>query len=188
MSNAVSALGGAVCSDGIATITEFGPQGMITLRGDLSSGDVKEALTAAGFPPAEQREIAVEGDLSTCWMSPDEVLLLCAYADVSKAIETLQSNLGHTHALAVNVSDARAIFRVSGRHTRDVIAKLAPVDLGPHAFPVGSFRRTRLAQVAAAFHMRDEDTCEIICFRSVGQYMFDLLKKVSEPGSEVGYF
>lgn len=37
MSNVVSALNGASFTAGIATITEIGVQGMITLRGDLSS-------------------------------------------------------------------------------------------------------------------------------------------------------
>jgi sarcosine oxidase subunit gamma len=68
------------------------------------------------------------------------------------------------------------------------VAKLAPVDLSPDAFKPGEIRRTRLAQAAAAFHLRDNETCEIVCFRSVAQYVFDVLKSVSRPGGEVGYF
>lgn len=50
------------------------------------------------------------------------------------------------------------------------------------------FRRTRLAQVPAALRMVDDETFEVICFRSVAQYVFDLLKVAGQPGSEVGFF
>ena len=68
------------------------------------------------------------------------------------------------------------------------MAKLAPVDVSPNAFLAGTFRRTRMAQVPAAFWMQDEGTFEVICFRSNAQYMFDLLKVAAQPGSGVDYF
>ena len=92
-----------------------------------------------------------------------------------------------THFLAVDVSDARAVFTVSGPQAREVMAKLTPVDMSADALPLGAFRRSKLAQVAAAFWMTDNETCQIICFRSTGQYMFDLLKIAAQPGSEVGF-
>jgi sarcosine oxidase subunit gamma len=50
------------------------------------------------------------------------------------------------------------------------------------------FRRSRLAQVPAAFWMPDAETFQIVCFRSVARYMFDLLSIAAQPGSEVGHF
>jgi len=158
MSDPVTALNGAVFTKGIAEVHELPPQGMITLRGG-----------------------------GVAWMSPDELLLLCPYAQVPDRLAVLQSALASDHALAVNVSDARAMFAVSGPQARDVLAKLAPVDLSPAAFTPGMIRRTRLAQVAAAFWMVDEQTFHIVCFRSVGQYVFDLLKAAAQPGSEVAF-
>lgn len=188
MSNAVSALGGVVDADGIVDISEVGPQGMITLRGDLSDAPVRKAVEKIGCSLPEQRKITHAEHVSVAWMSPDELLILCPYAQVASTVTALQDALGDAHALVANVSDARAMFRVCGAQTREVIAKLAPVDLAPDAFAPGDFRRTRFAQTAAAFYLRDEETCEIVCFRSTGQYMFDLLKAVSRSGSEVGFF
>ena len=68
------------------------------------------------------------------------------------------------------------------------MAKLAPVDLSPDAFKLGMFRRTRMAQVAAAFWMVDDTTFQIVCFRSNAQYVLDLLKVAAQKGSEVGFF
>jgi sarcosine oxidase subunit gamma len=112
---------------------------------------------------------------------------LCPYAEVSDRLDALSDKLGATHALAVNVSDARAVFRVSGPAAREVLDKLCPVDLSPEVFKPGMFRRTRMAQVAAAFWMDDDESLRIICFRSAAEYVFGLLKAAAAPGSGVGY-
>ncbi len=136
----------------------------------------------------DQRQINTEEDGGIAWMSPDELLILCDYAEVTDRLAVLQSALKGQHALAVNVSDARAMFQVSGPHTREVIAKLAPVDMHPDHFKPGDFRRTRFAQVAGAFWLVNEETAQIICFRSVGQYMFDVLNMAAQEGAEVNGF
>lgn len=186
---AVTALNGATWSDGIATVTEMPLQGMITLRGDLTASAVVKAATGAtGLKMPGQGGVTCERDTGICWMSPDELLVLCPYADVAGAVAKMQAGLTKVHALAVDVSDARAVFRVAGKGAREVMAKLAPVDFRPTAFGPGMFRRSRLAQVPAAFWMPDDASFQIVCFRSNAQYMFDLLKAAAQPGSHVGYF
>ncbi|MCL6284792.1 sarcosine oxidase subunit gamma [Ruegeria sp. 2012CJ41-6] len=186
MSEPISALNGARY-DGIATIEELGLQGMITLRGDLDEkGLAKAAAAATDQQMPGPRKAHVTDDSGLCWMSPDEVLVLVPYAEVEDKLAGMVKALGNSHALAVNVSDARAVFRVSGTHAREVVAKLAPVDLSDGAFKPGDFRRTRLAQVAAAFWMEEDGAFRIVCFRSVADYVFKLLKVAAQPGSEVG--
>ena len=188
MSEPQSALGGVMDAAGLVSISEVGPLGMITLRGDRSNkAFAKAAVAAAGVNMPEQRMINTEGERGMAWMSPDELLILCPYAEVQDRLADLQEKLAKQHMLAVNVSDARAVFRMTGGPVRDVVAKLAPVDMHPDAFTPGSFRRTRFAQVPAAFWMPDESTVQVVCFRSVAQYMFDLLKVAAQPGSEVRY-
>lgn len=188
MSNAVSALQGASFNEGIATITELGLRGMITLRGDLADKKLIKAVKAiAGAMPAP-REIALKGDNGAAWMSPDELLLMVPHAEAAQTVEMLNTSLKGTHFLAANVSDARAVFEIAGPHAREVMAKLAPVDFAPGAFQMGMFRRSRLAQVPAAFWMNEEDAFTVVCFRSVGEYMFDLLSVAAQPGSEVEAF
>ena len=186
MSNAVSALNGAVYQ-GFATISDMGPSGMLTLRANLSSAKVKKAVksvTGADMPGITRAEFA--GDTGVCWMSPDEVLILCDYAKAGNLVAKLESALAGTHHLVVNVSDARARISVTGTDAREVIAKLSPADVS--ALQPGQMRRSRLAQVPTAFWMSGEDVIEIICFRSVAQYVFDILKSAALPGSEVGFF
>ncbi|SHI81089.1 sarcosine oxidase subunit gamma [Shimia gijangensis] len=187
MSNAVSALNSA-SFEGFATVTETGLRGMITLRGDLSSAKLKAAVKAAtGAAIPDVRRVTTGKDGMAAWMSPDELLILCDYASVNDTIATLTAKLTGEHALAVNVSDARAVFRIAGDGAREVLAKLAPVDLSAGAFQAGDFRRSRIAQVAAAFWLNDDNSFELVCFRSVAQYVFDVLKVSAQPGGEVGF-
>jgi sarcosine oxidase, subunit gamma len=189
MSEPVTALKNASYTAGIAEISEIGPQGMITLRGDLTANPLRKAARdAAQVAYPETRMCHTDGARGLAWMSPDELLILCPYDAVAETLGKLQKPLSKHHALAVNVSDARALFRVGGPHAREVLAKLAPVDLAPDAFTPGMFRRTRLAQVPAAFWLEEDGSFRVICFRSVAQYVYDLLKTAAQPGSEVGYF
>lgn len=189
MSEPITALKGATSTTSLATVTEQGPIGMITLRGDLADKTlIKAAVAASGVTMPETRHCNTEGVNGMAWMSPDEVLIMCDYGQVHDRLADLNGKLGALHALAVNVSDARAVFEVRGPHLREVIAKLAPVDMAPDQFTPGMFRRTRFAQVPAAFWMADAGTARIICFRSVAQYMFDLLCGAAQEGAGVGHF
>jgi sarcosine oxidase subunit gamma len=188
MSEVVSALNKATFT-GIAAIEECGLQGMITLRGDLYAAALRKAAAQAAGGAAMPAALKVTGGLGggIAWMAPDEALILCPHAEVEARVAALSKALAKSFAMAVNVSDARAVFRVSGPAARDVMAKLCPLDLSADAFGPGDFRRTRMAQIAAALWMQEDGSIGIICFRSVAQYAFDLLSTAAAGGSEVGY-
>ena len=188
MSEPISALKGARF-EGIACVEEQGLQGMITLRGDLSHPSViKAAETVTGQEMPGLRAARVIGESGLCWMSPDELLVLVPHSEVEAKLAEMQKLLGDAHALVANVSDARAVFAVSGEAAREVLGKLAPVDLSAAAFGPGEIRRTRLAQVAAAFWMDGEDSFRVVCFRSTAEYVFKVLKAAAQPGSGVGIY
>lgn len=187
MVSKVSALNGATFK-GFATITEQGLRGMITLRGDVSSAKVKSAVKKVmGTAVPATGQIVGDGDTRTAWMSPDELLLLVPYKDADATVAALTQALGTQHSLVVNVSDARAVFQVKGKPMRDVIAKITPADMSSEVLSIGDMRRTRLAQVPAAFYLVDDTTLELVCFRSVAGYVFDLLSRSAAKGGEVGY-
>ena len=187
MSNIVSALNGATAV-GYVQVAETGPLGMITLRCKHSEPALAGALAALTLDMPGQTGITHGRDRACGWMSPDEVLIILPYAEVAQALTVLEAKLAGVHHLAVDVSDARAVFTVTGSAAREIMAKLCPVDLAPGKFGPGQLRRTRLAQVAAAIWMVDATTFQIVCFRSVAQYVFDLLLVSCKPGSEIGLF
>jgi sarcosine oxidase subunit gamma len=157
---------------------------MITLRAKPDAAGLAKAIKAAvGTEVPAVRRIVAEGDRSCGWMSPDEYLLVLPYAAVAGALEAIGKAMAGAHHLAVDVSDARAVFRVEGALADQVLAKLSPVDFA--TLEPGELRRTRAAQVAAAL-WREGDGFTVVCFRSVGRYVFDLLASGAKPGSELG--
>jgi sarcosine oxidase subunit gamma len=188
MSEPVTALGGATF-DGLVRVTELPPMGMVTLRGDLAAAKLKKAasdLAGVGFPGP--RGASAKGGRAILWMSPDEVLILLPRTEVAAGMATLSKGLKGTHHMAVDVSDARCRFRLDGRGAREVLTKLTPADVHPDAFGPGEVRRTRLGQVAAAFWMPETDAVELIAFRSVARYVFDLLVNAADPAARADLF
>ncbi|MEM7269193.1 MAG: sarcosine oxidase subunit gamma family protein [Pseudomonadota bacterium] len=188
MSDPVSALGGAVFEGPIVSIKDLGPVGMVTIRGEFASQSFASVIeTVCGAPIPGIRRF--EGGLG--WMSPDELLWTGDYQAAPGIVAALSEALGSEHHLAVNVSDARAVFEVSGTGARELIAKGAPVDMSPEAFGPGDLRRTHIGQVAAAFWMGSESGetgFRLVCFRSYARYMFDWLRTSAKDGTTPGLF
>jgi sarcosine oxidase, subunit gamma len=180
MSDPVSALNGA-SFQGFATIREIGPLGMITLRAKGLKSLDKAIRAVTGTKTPAPRRIEINGDRACGWMSPDEYLLIVPYAEVADALAKLTKALAGEHHLAVDVSDARAVFRVEGDRAADVLRKLSPVDFD--RLEPGELRRSRAAQVAAAMWAADGGYT-VVCFRSVAAYVMGLLTHSAQPGSE----
>ena len=184
MSDAVSALKGARAS-GMVDLADAGPTGMITLRGD--HGLLGDALSSVlGLSVPERRRVVTGEAGEVLWMSPDELLIVLPYDKAPDVAAALEAALGDAFATVAVVSDARSVMHLSGAQTRDVLAKLMPVDFA--GFELGELRRSRVAQVAAAVWRRSENDWALICFRSVGGYVFEALATVGKPGGEVGLY
>jgi sarcosine oxidase subunit gamma len=183
MSEAVSALAGE-SHTGFATVTEAGLTGMVTLRADFSTTAFRIALAGQGLSAPGPRQIVTAGNgRSVAWMGPDEMLVLCDYADAPKVAAGLAQSLHAEHALVSHVSDARARFTISGAKADQVLMKLCPVDFA--SLKDGEIRRTRAAQVAAALWRSGPEELSLICFRSVAGYMMGLLEASARTGGEI---
>ena len=117
-------------------------------------------------------------------MSPDELLLLVPYPDAAATVAALEKTLAGQHALACDVSDARAMFHVTSKAADQVLQKLCPVDFA--SLPEGEVRRSRAAQVAVALWRSGPDQLALVSFRSVAGYVMGLLEHSSRKGSEIG--
>ena len=182
MSDPVSALSGA-SYDGFAAVREIGPIGMITLRAKAGTPGIEAAVLAStrcALPAV--RRIVRQGERAVGWMSPDELLLMLPYDEVSAALMQIAEELRGQHHLAVDVSDARAVFRIEGAKADHVLRKLSPVDFD--RLEQDELRRSRAAQVPAAF-WADDAGYTLVCFRSVAGYVMDLLVSSSQLGSEL---
>lgn len=190
MSEPQSRLDRASVSEGhLIRIEDRGPVGQVTLRGDLASGAIGRAVNAAvGVDVPDPLRAAFDGNRGAVWMSPDELLLFTDYDQAGELVEGLESALSGAHHMTVDVSDARAVMALAGPQVPEVLAKGAPIDLSPAAFPPGMARRTHIGGIAVAFWRRTEEEWEIVCLRSFARHLFDWLAQTSREGSEVGAF
>lgn len=174
--------------NGAILIQDAGPTGMITLRGDLGGAPVQKALkgeTGLDLPGA--LEVVSNDSHTLAWFSPDELLILLPHAEADAMVANLSRHLAAHHHLALNVSDARVMFDLSGRALADVLAKLTPADMSPAAFGPGTCRRTRLAQAPVAIWSRAPGRAQLVCFRSVAEYVHGVLTNAARPGADVGF-
>jgi sarcosine oxidase subunit gamma len=172
---------------GIREITE---RGMIDLRGlpsDRKFMAAAKAVLGAELPKVP-RTTATWGDVKVLWLAPDQWLVTCPRARAQDLTEALSKACEGLHALAVNVSDMRAIIRLEGELAREVVMKGSTLDLTDGSYAAGTVRRMRFADIAALLHIAAENTIEVYVFRSYAHYAFDFLVKASRKGSEIRLF
>lgn len=152
---------------------EAASRGMVLLRGAMD--DLSAPLGAAGLSVPDRRRFAEAGDAAVAWMAPDEAMVLCGPGEAAGLAGAMQA-AAEGFVTVVDVSDARVVLDVIGPGATDVLAKLTPADL--LAVAPGEMRRSRLAQVPAAF-WRVDGGWRVMAFRSVARYVEDLLRNAA---------
>jgi len=163
-------------------VTDLDLPGMVSLRGDLADPALiacVTGLTGAAMPAPLTITGGPRGQLA--WMSPDELLIFAE--DAGGAVAAIAQALAGRHHLAADVSDMRSAWALGGASAREVLAKVVPVDLHPAVFVPGTFRRTRVGQVAGAVWLGEDGTFRVIAFRSVGDYVGALLRQSANDGA-----
>ena len=162
--------------------------GMITIRGEVASPKMQTAMKLIGGSVPGKCEISGGPNLLAGWMAPDEILVMLPADQVRDATDKLESALQGEHFLCVDVSDMRTCVEISGRGSRDLLAKGTPADVSPEAFRIGQFRRTLFAQIQAAFWLVGEQTARLLCRRSEADHLLAWLQEMAPTeGSEL-YF
>lgn len=168
-------------AEALAKITQVQGLGMIQIRADLDrAGDA--IAGAAGLAVPAQGRVTTDGQRSLGWMSPDELLLVLPHDEAAAALSALNGALADQHALALDVSDMRAVFRIEGDKAVQVLMKLCPTDLA--SMPEDGLRRTRAAQVACGI-WREPGGYVLIGFRSVADYLRGILTGAAAPGTHL---
>jgi sarcosine oxidase subunit gamma len=186
-----SALAGrADPSNTYIALREITTRGMIDLRGlatDRRFMAAAKDVLGVELPKAPRTSNSF-GDVKALWLSPDQWLILCARDKAADLAAALSKALAGVHALAVDVSDMRAILRLEGEGAREVMMKGTSLDFTHEDFAPGYVRRVRFAEIAALFNIVDANVIDVYVFRSYAHYAMDFLAKAARKGSEVGLF
>jgi sarcosine oxidase subunit gamma len=106
-----------------------------------------------------------------------------ADGDTADLLGTLRQQIGTSASLS-DQSDSRLIVELSGPATPGILAKLAPIDFHPRAFPVGATALTSLEHVGCQItRIGDEPAYELMTFRSFAD---SVLHGVLTAGAEFG--
>lgn len=186
-----SALAHVAAPQGLSVgMREIADRGMIDLRGIASNAKfMAAAKEALGLDlPKKPRTSASWGDIKVLWLSIDQWLILCPRAKAAGLLESLRKALGPIHSLAADVSDMRAVIRLEGEGSREILMKGCSLDLLNDEYVPGTARRMRFAEIAALLHVVQEDVFDIYVFRSYADYAWEFLLATAREPARVKLF
>ena len=173
-------------------IREIDDRGMIDLRGEPGDAGFRSAVTRVlGVElPLAPRSSAAAGEVAVLWLSVDQWLVTCRRERVEALHGELVRALAGLHALAVDVSDARAVIRLEGEAAREVLMKGGSVDFTLPEYGPGTVRRMVFAGVAAMVHVvaARPDTVDLYVFRSYAEHAWEWLVATARPAATIGLF
>lgn len=169
---------------------EISSRGAIDLRG-LSTDKkfMAAAKSVLGFDlPKTPRTSNAWGDVKALWLSPDQWLVLCPRDKTAALLESLNAALIKIYSLCVDVSDMRAIIRLTGEGVHEILMKGCSLDLLSDEYAPGTVRRVRFAEIAALINIVEDHTIELYMFVSYAEYAWEFLLKAARKGAEVKLF
>ena len=174
-----SPLSGNSVSVGDVQLQEITGQAMVLVRGRKE--DTKfttEAASVLGMEFPRPRRAVEAGTRRILWMAPDQWLMRAPRAEGDEIVTSLRQVLEGCFSQVLDLTDGRAIIRVSGSGARGVLMKSTAARVA--AFEAGDVARTSCAEIATMIDCRTqlpEDIFELYVFRSYAAYMWDWLEK-----------
>jgi len=169
------------CSDAPLTITDCTPLAKVHLRAPWNGAMAKALGVPFGRADREQGWLVVGS-------GPGEWLVLAppgAAAAVTDWLATVAADAAGDEFVSVtDLTHGRALVRVTGPETADLLARLCGADLHDDMAPDGAALRSAVAGVATDI-VRDDrggvPSYLLHCERSSGQYLFGALVGAGEP-------
>ena len=157
-------------------LTERNGLGALSLRGSGADFLSTVAATLQLSLPVRPNRTTARSGLLALWLGPDEWMLQTPIERVTAYATALRDALAQHHAAVVDVSDRSAVLRLSGPHSRHVLASGCPLDLHHRAFSPGHCARSLYLKTAILIHQVDnEPTYDIQVQRSVAEYLWNAL-------------
>lgn len=173
-------------SDSDLHITDCTPLAKVLVRAP-EEGTVARTL-GVDFGRAARDE---HGNLVT-GSGPGEWTLISPPDHAQEVIEQLGAVSDDEFVSVLDITHGRALVRISGEKTPDLLSKVCGIDLSDEITPNGAAFRSSVAKIATNVVRDDEEDVHsylLHCDRSYGQYLFDaLLDAGDEFGVEVSSF
>ena len=158
---------------GSVLLRELPAPAMLDLRFDPADAAVLHAAqnALALALPLTPGKSAAGANRVVWWLGPDQWLLVVPPGEVPALAHALNGS-----ASAVDVSDLRAEFELTGPRAIDVLCKGCAIDLHPRSFGPGDCALTVLSRVRIALRQTDaRPGYRVLVERSVAPYLWDWL-------------
>jgi len=165
------------------TLWEAPPAARFILRGG-ESVRVACGMAFGVEPPSRLGPAGGSEGRAALWLGPDEWLLIADGADATAIDEVLESVLDGTAHSLVDVSHRQIGLIASGPAAARVLNAGCPLDLDPHAFPVGFATRTLFDKVEVVLWRRAETTFHVEVWRSFAPYLLGSLAEAARGAPE----
>ena len=154
----------------------------IDLRGNIEDPAFAAAVSSVlGVElPRTPNRTATGNGLTAFWLGPDEWLVVGASGREAELAPALQRALAGQHAAVIDVSEARTVIVVSGRHARELLQKGTPLDLHPREIQPGYCAQTALSKANVILHQTDAaPRYDIYVLNSFADYLWNWLERAA---------
>jgi sarcosine oxidase subunit gamma len=165
------------------TLAEAPPAARFILRG-AEAVRVACGMVFGAEPPSRLGSAGKSEGRSALWLGPDEWLLIADNADAAGIGGVLESVLEGTAHSLVDVSHRQIGLIASGPAAARVLNAGCPLDLDPHAFPVGLATRTLFDKIEIVLWRHAETTFHIEIWRSFAPYLVGSLAEAARGAPE----
>ncbi len=172
-------------SDGPLSVRVLSDLGQINLRGNPHDAAFEAAAELAiGEALPRATNTFAGGSRRVYWLGPDEWLLVTAAADANDLSSALYEALAGQHVSINDLGGGQIVLRLSGVHTRDLLAKGCTLDLHPSVFKKGGCAQSALAKANVLIACVDgQHEFDVIVRRSFADYLLAWLR---QAGAEYG--
>ncbi len=156
---------------------------MVDVRVDPSGPGATAAASLLGVElPTTPSTYTKSSDATVIWLGPDEWLVTGTALAGPELEARLREAVAPHGGAAIDVSGQRTTLRLSGPHSRDVLAKGCALDLHPRVFGEGTAAETMLGQAGVILLAVDGSGADyrILIRSSFARYLADWLLDAAE--------
>ena len=153
--------------------------GQLNLRGDIQNAAFERAVQdATGVRiPKEPNSSASNGETRALWLGPDEWLLITSAGTEHELQSKLRGATSDMFCAITDVTDNQVIFRISGPHVFELLAKGCSLNLSSRAFKPGDCAQSAFARVGVTLHYVEAGpVVDLIVRRSFSDYLLSWLE------------